>query len=172
MKSTAVVPGILGGQFDAEFRGRNPQEKGQLLDKMKDRPDGVRGHLGQQPDARVQHHAQALRRRAGCARRCRMAIDRWGGSEALSKISVLKFVGGVMRPGLSDVSARSRARQAPRASRRTSTSRARTPRSCSKRLASRTSSSSCSTATSPSPIRRAVYGAAMAAKLATSYVNE
>ena len=30
-----------------------------------------------------------------------MAIDRWGGSQALSKISVLKYVGGVMRPGYS-----------------------------------------------------------------------
>src|SRR6478736_1180743 len=28
-----------------------------------------------------------------------LAIDRWGGSDALSKISVLKYVGGVMRPG-------------------------------------------------------------------------
>jgi peptide/nickel transport system substrate-binding protein len=28
-----------------------------------------------------------------------MAIDRWGASEALSRISILKFVGGVMRPG-------------------------------------------------------------------------
>jgi peptide/nickel transport system substrate-binding protein len=30
-----------------------------------------------------------------------LAIDRWGGSEALSKISILKYVGGVMRPGYS-----------------------------------------------------------------------
>jgi peptide/nickel transport system substrate-binding protein len=30
-----------------------------------------------------------------------MAIDRWGGSETLSKTSILKFVGGVMRPGSS-----------------------------------------------------------------------
>ena len=30
-----------------------------------------------------------------------MAIDRWGGSDALSKISILKYVGGVMRPGYS-----------------------------------------------------------------------
>src|SRR5262249_34402730 len=28
-----------------------------------------------------------------------LAIDRWGGSEVLSKISLLKYVGGVMRPG-------------------------------------------------------------------------
>jgi len=30
-----------------------------------------------------------------------MAIDRWCRSDALSKISILKFVGGVMRPGYS-----------------------------------------------------------------------
>src|SRR5262249_15208758 len=36
VKANGVVPGILGGQFDAEFRGRNPSEKAQLLDKMKD----------------------------------------------------------------------------------------------------------------------------------------
>ncbi len=41
VKSAAVVPGILGGQFDAEFRGRNPQEKGQLLDKAKDNLRGL-----------------------------------------------------------------------------------------------------------------------------------
>ena len=100
VKSAAVVPGILGQQFDAEFRGRNPQEKGQLLDKAKDRLDLYEGtwvnnlmlvfNTTRKPfdDVRVR---QALS----------MAIDRWGGSEALSKISVLKFVGGVMRPGYS-----------------------------------------------------------------------
>src|SRR5262249_15752763 len=37
VKSTGVVPGILGGQFDAEFRGQNPAERDQLLAKGKDR---------------------------------------------------------------------------------------------------------------------------------------
>jgi peptide/nickel transport system substrate-binding protein len=98
VKSGNVVPGILGGQFDAEFRGRNPQEKAQLLERMK---DDLAVHEGtwvnnlmlvfnttRKPfdDIRVR---QALT----------MGIDRWGGSEALSKISILKFVGGVMRPG-------------------------------------------------------------------------
>ncbi len=98
VKSSAVVPGILGGQFDAEFRGRNPSEKAQLLDRMK---NDVRVYEGswvsnlmlifntrRKPfdDVRVR---QALS----------MAIDRWGGAEALSKISILKYVGGVMRPG-------------------------------------------------------------------------
>ena len=98
VKSAAVVPGMLGGQFDAEFRGRNPQEKAQLLEKAKDRMELYEGtwvnnlmlvfNTTRKPfdDVRVR---QALS----------MAIDRWGGSEALSKISTLKYVGGAMRPG-------------------------------------------------------------------------
>jgi peptide/nickel transport system substrate-binding protein len=90
VKSNGVVPGIIGGQFDAEFRGRNPQEKAQLLDKMKDKLSVFEGtwvnnlmvvfNTTRKPfdDIRVR---QALS----------MAIDRWGGSEA----------GGVMRPGYS-----------------------------------------------------------------------
>jgi peptide/nickel transport system substrate-binding protein len=100
VKSNGVVPGIIGGQFDAEFRGRNPSEKTQLLDKMKDSLAVYEGpwvsnlvivfNTKRKPfdDIRVR---QALT----------MAIDRWGGSEALSRISLLKHVGGVMRPGYS-----------------------------------------------------------------------
>jgi peptide/nickel transport system substrate-binding protein len=98
VKSNAVVPGILGGQFDAEFRSRNPSERDQLLAKMKDQlvlDEGpfvgslmVVFNTKRKPfdDIRVR---QALS----------MAIDRWGGSPSLSKISILKHVGGFMRPG-------------------------------------------------------------------------
>jgi peptide/nickel transport system substrate-binding protein len=98
VKSNGVVPGMLGGQFDTEFRGRNPAELTQLKEKMGDRLVVHEGPwVGQlivvfntkrKPfdDVRVR---QALS----------LAIDRWGGGPALSKISILRHVGGVMRPG-------------------------------------------------------------------------
>jgi len=99
VKSTAVVPGLLGGQFDAEFRGQNPNERDQLV--AKGGTDRWVVHEGpwttvmllifnttRKPfdDVRVR---QALS----------LAIDRWGGRAALSKISIMGYVGGIMRPG-------------------------------------------------------------------------
>ena len=43
VKANAVVPGMLGGQFDAEFRGRTPQERDQLVDAMKDKVTVLEG---------------------------------------------------------------------------------------------------------------------------------
>ena len=100
VKSNAVVPGILGGQFDTEFRSRNPSERDQLLAKMKDQLTVSEGpwvgslmvvfNTKRKPfdDIRVR---QALS----------LAIDRWGGSPSLAKISILKHVGGFIRPGFS-----------------------------------------------------------------------
>ncbi len=98
VKSTAVVPGLLGGQFDAEFRGQNPSERDQIIAKAKDRFVVHEGpwatvmllifNTSKKPfdDVRVR---QAMS----------MAIDRYAGSANLSKISIMKHVGGIMRPG-------------------------------------------------------------------------
>jgi peptide/nickel transport system substrate-binding protein len=98
VKSNAVVPGMLGGQFDGEFRGRTPKERDQLVDGMKDNALVTEGpwvtnllftfNVAKKPfdDVRVR-------------RALTMAIDRHGGAPALSKISMLKFVGGLLRPG-------------------------------------------------------------------------
>jgi len=98
VKDTAVVPGLLGGQFDAEFRGQNPSARDQLIAKAKDQFVVHEGpwatvmllifNTSKKPfdDIRVR---QALS----------MAIDRYAGSTNLSKISIMKHVGGIMRPG-------------------------------------------------------------------------
>ena len=98
VKNTTVVPGILGGQFDAELRGQNPAERDQLLARGKDRLVSYEGpwatvmllifNTEKKPfdDVRVR---QALS----------LALDRWAGGAALSKISIMKHVGGIMRPG-------------------------------------------------------------------------
>jgi peptide/nickel transport system substrate-binding protein len=98
VKDTAVVPGLLGGQFDAEFRGQNPSARDQLVAKAPDRFVVNEGpwstvmllifNTSKKPfdDVRVR---QALS----------LAIDRYAGSANLSKISIMKHVGGIMRPG-------------------------------------------------------------------------
>jgi peptide/nickel transport system substrate-binding protein len=98
VRSNTVVNGLRGGQYDAEFRGRTPQERDQLLAVMKDQVTVQEGpwttnilltfNTEHKPldDIRVR---QALT----------LAIDRWGGSESLGKISLIKGVGGVFRPG-------------------------------------------------------------------------
>lgn len=98
VKSNAVVPGIQGGQFDAEFRGRTPKERDQLVEAMKEKVTVLEGpwttsllvifNTQKKPfdDVRVR-------------RALTMAIDRWGGSTPLSKISFLKYVGGLSRTG-------------------------------------------------------------------------
>ncbi len=98
VKSAGVVTGMLGGQFDGEFRGRTPKERDQLVAGMKDNALVTEGpwvtnlmftfNVTKKPfdDVRVR-------------RALTMAIDRHGGAANLSKISMLKFVGGMLRPG-------------------------------------------------------------------------
>jgi peptide/nickel transport system substrate-binding protein len=97
VKSNAVVPGMLGGQFDAEFRGRTPAERDQLM-KASDKWVVQEGpwttnnivifNTSRKPfdDARVR---KALS----------LALDRRKGSVALSKISFVKALGGFLLPG-------------------------------------------------------------------------
>ncbi|HRD76791.1 MAG TPA: ABC transporter substrate-binding protein [Hyphomicrobiaceae bacterium] len=98
VKSAAVAPGMVGGQFDAEFRGRTPKERDQIMAGLKDKAVTIEGpwvtnllftfNTTKKPfdDERVR-------------RALSMAIDRHGGSEPLSKISMLKYVSGLLRPG-------------------------------------------------------------------------
>jgi peptide/nickel transport system substrate-binding protein len=93
-----VIKGIEDGRIMAEFRFITPKERDELVSKLGDKvkiyesPTLLSLLLVFNPtrppynDIRVR---QALS----------LAIDRWGGAETLSQDTVLKFVGGLMRPG-------------------------------------------------------------------------
>lgn len=99
VKAAAVVPGMLGGQFDAEFRGRTPSERDQLKTSTS-KEDWV-VHEG--PWATVNivifNTTQKPFDDPRVRRALSLAIDRWGGNSSLSKITFVKATGGMLRPG-------------------------------------------------------------------------
>jgi peptide/nickel transport system substrate-binding protein len=98
LQAAAMLNALQGGQVLAEFRGISPAERDRLVQAMDDKIRIeesswtlnllVAFNVEKKPfdDARVR---KALL----------MAIDRWGGSQGLAKISTLRSVGGVIRPG-------------------------------------------------------------------------
>ena len=98
VKANAVVPGMLGSQFDAEFRGRTPAERDQLL---KGAPDRWTVHEG--PWSTVDIIIFNTRKKpfddVRVRRALSLAIDRWNGNEQLAKVTFVKATGGFLRPG-------------------------------------------------------------------------
>jgi peptide/nickel transport system substrate-binding protein len=98
MRGAAIINALQGGQVAAEFRGQTPAERDKLVSALGDKVKVqeapwicnlvVGFNTSKKPfdDARVR-------------RALSLAVDRWQGSEALSKIALVKPVGGVLRPG-------------------------------------------------------------------------
>jgi peptide/nickel transport system substrate-binding protein len=89
---------MLGGQFDAEFRGRSPAERDQLV-----KGDASRWTVHEGPWATVNIVIFNTTKKPFDDIRVRralsLAIDRWGGNEKLSNVTFVKATGGFLRPG-------------------------------------------------------------------------
>ncbi|MBI3706121.1 MAG: ABC transporter substrate-binding protein [Proteobacteria bacterium] len=98
LQAAAMLNAFQGGQVLAEFRSVSPAERDRLVQAMGDKVRIEESswtlnllvvfNVEKKPfdDVRVR-------------RALNLAIDRWGGSQGLSRTSTLRSVGGVIRPG-------------------------------------------------------------------------
>lgn len=95
-----MVNALAAGEVLIEFRGHSPADRDRLVQQL-----GDRAIVQEEPWVCALIIAFNTRKApfddARVRRALSLAIDRWGGAEALSRIALVRHVGGVLRPGYS-----------------------------------------------------------------------
>lgn len=98
LTGTAVINALQGQQVFAEFRGISPAERDRLVQTLGDKARVEESSWV--VDLLVTFNAEKKPFSDARVRRAlSLAIDRWGGSQSLSRIAILRSVGGLIRPG-------------------------------------------------------------------------
>src|SRR5947207_16030328 len=89
---------MQSGSIMAQFRSFTPSERDEMVEMAGNRLE-VREGPWTSYVALAFNTTQPPFNDARVRRALSLAIDRWGGTEALANTTFLKYVGGVMRPG-------------------------------------------------------------------------
>src|SRR5690606_25759843 len=93
-----MVNALSAGEVMAEFRGHSPADAARAMEALGDKGVQVESPWTCSLIVTLNVDHEPLRD-ARVRRALSLAVDRWGGAEALSRIALVREVGGVLRPG-------------------------------------------------------------------------
>ncbi|MCA8929123.1 MAG: ABC transporter substrate-binding protein [Alphaproteobacteria bacterium] len=97
-KQSVRVQAIRGGRADIEFRAFPPKARDDLIAALGDQITVQQSTWNCNVSVSLNHGFEPFKDER-VRKALTLAIDRWGGSEYLSKIAIMKTVGGIIFPG-------------------------------------------------------------------------